>query len=127
MKTAMAFGTFDRLHPGHLSYLRQAKKYGDYLLVVVARDKTVLKTKGQYPRQDERQRWRAIKNLDFVDKAVAGGLKDKLAVIKKYKPDIVCLGYDQKVEMGKLRKIFSGKIIRLKAYKKNVYKSSKLK
>ncbi|HLC71304.1 MAG TPA: adenylyltransferase/cytidyltransferase family protein, partial [Candidatus Nanoarchaeia archaeon] len=38
MKTVMCFGTFDILHPGHLHYLQQAKKYGDYLMVVIARD-----------------------------------------------------------------------------------------
>lgn len=44
-KIVMAFGTFDVFHPGHEYYLTQAKKYGDILIVVVARDKTVEKVK----------------------------------------------------------------------------------
>ena len=42
----MAFGTFDLLHPGHEHFLKQAKRYGD-LIVVIARDNTVLKVKGK--------------------------------------------------------------------------------
>ena len=42
-------GTFDLVHAGHVSYLEQAKKYGDYLIVVVARDETVEEEKGTKP------------------------------------------------------------------------------
>lgn len=34
----MVFGVFDGLHPGHRAFLRQARKKGDKLIVVVARD-----------------------------------------------------------------------------------------
>ena len=46
MVTVMAFGTFDVLHPGHHFYLEQARKLGDNLVVVVARDANVKKLKG---------------------------------------------------------------------------------
>lgn len=45
MKKVMTFGTFDVFHPGHLYYLREAKKLGNYLVTVVARDETVLNIK----------------------------------------------------------------------------------
>jgi len=41
----MVFGTFDVFHKGHESFLRQAYCYGDFLVAVVARDKTVAKIK----------------------------------------------------------------------------------
>lgn len=45
MKKVLAFGTFDGFHRGHLSFLEQAKSHGNYLIVVVARDKTAEKVK----------------------------------------------------------------------------------
>ncbi|HEY4500387.1 MAG TPA: adenylyltransferase/cytidyltransferase family protein, partial [Candidatus Paceibacterota bacterium] len=47
MKRVMVFGTFDILHPGHLYFLRAAKKLGDYLIVSLARDVNVRKIKGR--------------------------------------------------------------------------------
>ncbi|MDD5290535.1 MAG: adenylyltransferase/cytidyltransferase family protein [Patescibacteria group bacterium] len=126
MGKVMCFGTFDNLHPGHLSYLSQARGYGDYLIVVVARDANVDKLKGKLPRQKEKSRLEKIKNISFVNKAVLGQLRDKFKVIKKFRPSVICLGYDQAVDIRELKKIFPGKIIRLKPYKEYIYKSSKL-
>ena len=92
----MVFGTFDIFHPGHRSFLKQAKKLGDYLIVVVARDKTVEITKKQKPINKEAIRVKIIKDSRLADKVILGGTGDKYAVIKKYRPDIICLGYDQK-------------------------------
>lgn len=122
----MCFGTFDNLHPGHLSYLNQAKKYGDYLIVVAARDANVKEIKGKFPRQNEKLRLEKLKSLNFVDKAVLGQLRDKFAVVRKYKPDVICLGYDQQVDEPALQKHFSGQVIRLRPYKEEIYKSSKM-
>ena len=49
MTTVMCFGTFDTLHPGHLYFLRECRRYGDNLVVVIARDATVAKVKGKKP------------------------------------------------------------------------------
>ena len=45
MVRVMATGVFDLLHPGHLSFLTEAKKLGDELIVVVARDQTARRMK----------------------------------------------------------------------------------
>ena len=45
MVTVMASGTFDLLHMGHIYYLKESKKLGDKLIVVVACDETVKKMK----------------------------------------------------------------------------------
>lgn len=127
MKTVMCFGTFDKFHPGHLAYLKQAKTKGDFLIAVVARDKNVLKYKGRLPRQNELQRLLNVKQAKIVNLAVLGYLRDCLRVIKKYRPDVICLGYDQRFNLNKLKKAFGGKIYRLKAYKPHLYKSSKMK
>lgn len=95
MKKVMTFGTFDILHPGHEHYLQESKKLGDFLIVVVARDTTVLEVKGELPKNDEIERLEKIRLLPFVDEAVLGDKEDKYKVIKQNKPDIICLGYDQ--------------------------------
>ena len=132
MKKVMAFGTFDIFHLGHQSYLRQAKILGDYLIVIVARDKNVKKFKKQETRNKEQERMKELKFSALANKVVLGNLRDKYEVIKKYRPNIIALGYDQEVNLKKLRnklKEFSlkTKIVRLKSYKPEIYKSSKLK
>jgi len=126
MKKVICFGTFDRLHPGHLSFFQQAKKCGNYLIIVVARDKNVLKNKLRLPRENEKMRLKQVRLCGLGDKAVLGGLKNQYQVIEKNLPDIICLGYDQKVDLIELKKHFSGKIVRLKAFRPNIYKSSKI-
>ena len=122
-KKVLVFGTFDILHKGHLSYFKQARKYGDYLIAVVARDKTVLKIKGKLPRNNELKRLSKVKTE--VDKAVLGFVSDKYKVIRKFKPDVICLGYDQMASLEELKK-FNIPIKRLKSYQPHKYKSSKM-
>lgn len=127
----MAFGTFDIFHKGHKNFLEQVWKYGDYLIVVVARDKNVKKIKGEFSQNSERKRLVEIKKSKLVNEAVLGNLMDKYKIIKKYKPNIICLGYDQKITIKQLKEklqefnLLNTKIVRLKAYKPNKYKSSK--
>jgi FAD synthetase len=123
-------GTFDVLHPGHLNYFRQAKEHGDYLLVVVARDSTVLKEKGRL-LHNEKERHARVAEQKIVDKAVLGNEGDKLKIVEQEKPDVICLGYDQQVDENLLKKALANrglmpKIIRLKPYFPEKYKSSKL-
>lgn len=126
MRKVMAFGTFDLLHKGHLYYLQSAKQQGDFLIVVVARDKNVAKFKGKAPIEDETKRLANIKKLEFVDTAVLGSPDDMYSVIDKAAPDIVCLGYDQKSLNLELMRP-SVKIVRIDAYKPEKYKSSVLR
>jgi cytidyltransferase-like protein len=44
--TVMVFGTFDGIHDGHRYFLNEAKKFGDKLVVAVAKDTTVKTLKG---------------------------------------------------------------------------------
>lgn len=122
----MVFGVFAVLHPGHLYFFRQAKKHGDFLIAVVARDVTVKKIKGVYPKLNEKSRLQMVDALKIVDKAVLGHKVHHCKVILKHKPDVICLGYDQKVSphLGKQLEKTKVKIVRLRAYKPYLYKSS---
>ena len=120
-KKVLAAGVFDLLHYGHLKYLEEAKKMGGKgaeLIVVVARDSTVLKRKGHLPVMGEEHRRALVGALKLVDKAILGGTDlDTAKVIRKIKPDIVALGYDQD-ELARLIASQGGttKVVRLKKY-----------
>lgn len=128
----MAFGSFDILHKGHIFYLKEAKSFGDFLIVIVARDDNIVRFKGKKSKNNEQYRLKQVKNLDFVDKAVLGHKNDILEVLEEHKPDIICLGYDQKTmdettlkEELEKRNI-KAEIVRAKPYKEEIYKSSKM-
>ena len=128
----MIFGTFDYFHAGHDYLIREAKKLGDYLIVVLARDKTVEQIKGEKPDHSAKERLNIIKNHECVDKAVIGNKKDKHKVIVKHKPHIIALGYDQFVFTQTLNKLIIDnqlptEIIRLNSYQPETFKSSKIK
>lgn len=127
-KKVLVFGTFDHFHPGHLYFLKQAHKLGGFLTVIVARDNNVKKIKGQKPDNLEEVRLKTIQKLDFVNKAFLGeeNLDNKYNIIKKIKPDIIALGYDQKNFTKDLPKYIgeNTEIVRLKPFKPDKYKSS---
>ena len=121
MVKVMATGTFDLLHLGHIYFLKEAKKLGDELIVVVATDSTVRRLKHE-PVNSEDIRLNLIKELKVVDKAYLGHEEDMFEIVEEIKPDIITLGFDQihneeniKSELKK-RKI-NAKIIRLTEYK----------
>ncbi len=130
MKKVIVTGTFDILHPGHLNFFSQAKKYGE-LVIVVARDDTVLKVKGKLPRFSQLQRKNHLIEARVAKKVIIGSANDKCRVLEKEKPDYICLGYDQEAFTENLepelkRRSLSAKIIRLKPFKPEIYKSSKI-
>lgn len=130
----MVFGTFDILHQGHLSFFKQARGLvkNPFLIVSMARDVNVKKIKGRKAVNNEKKRLAKLKTLKLVDKAVLGGIIHHLPHIVKEKPAIIALGYDQKYYTKNLKSELTKrglnvKIIRLKAFKPKIYKSSKIK
>lgn len=136
-KTALAFGAFDIIHYGHVRYLREAKRHADRLIVVVARDRSVELLKHRKPFFDENTRLRMVGSLRMVDKAVLGNIvrkpSDRYNIIKKYRPDVVVFGYDQRVSADAVRKWLrqnnlKAKVVRLKeGVDTDVFKSSKIR
>ena len=122
MVKVMATGTFDLLHMGHIYYLKEAKKLGDELVVIVARDSTVRRLKHE-PVTPEEMRLNLIKELKMVNEAVLGHEDDMYEVLKEIKPDIIALGYDQihdeeKIEKELKKRKLEAKVVRLPKYSK---------
>lgn len=100
----MVFGVFDRLHPGHISFLEQAKKYGDILIAVVTRDLVVEELKKKLPDEGEGKRRTCVQDVSYVTHAVFGDeTLSSYEVIKSHQPDMICLGYDQEALAQDLR------------------------
>lgn len=134
VKTILVFGTFDLLHAGHRSFLRQAKRLGHKLIVAVGRDRVVAKLKRRKPVQSERQRLRAVAALPIVHRAILASRNPwhRFAFIKKLKPDVIALGYDQRHFTTNLHRELKAhgldcRVIRLKPYKPQRFKSSLLR
>ncbi|MHB1829972.1 MAG: adenylyltransferase/cytidyltransferase family protein [Candidatus Micrarchaeaceae archaeon] len=134
-KIAMAFGSFDILHPGHIHYLERASRYGK-LIVVVARDESIRMLKGRKPLFGEGSRLEVVGALRFVHKAVLGNrIKNPdgiYRILLKYRPDFIVLGYDQEIDELKLRRNLgkygiNAKIKREKPFSSDVFKSSRLR
>ena len=118
----MATGTFDILHMGHIYFLKEAKKLGDELIVVVACDKTVRRLKHE-PVTSEDMRLNLIKELRVVDDAVVGNEDDMFEVVEQIKPNVIALGYDQIHDEKSLQKKLdkrqiNANIVRLPKYDK---------
>ena len=77
----------------------------------------------------KKKRLKTVAALSMVTKAVLGNHEDKYHVIRKWKPDVIALGYDQFVFTQNLNKIIidlglSTQIVRLMPYSPQIYKSS---
>jgi len=127
MVRVVATGTFDIIHPGHIRFLEEAKKLGDELIVIVAREKNV-KHKPK-PIIPEEQRRRVVEALKPVDKAILGDEHDIFKPIMELKPDIIVLGYDQHFDEKKLeeelrKRGLNTKVIRINVKEECEYCSS---
>lgn len=129
----LVFGTFDLLHPGHLDFFRQAKALGDYLIAGVGRDQVVAALKGKLPRQKEHERLAAVQECSLVDEAylLPDNPEERFQWIKKINPAVIALGYDQTAFTDHLaqdlaRHGIDCRIVRLKPYHPDRYKSSKM-
>jgi len=131
--TVMVFGTFDILHLGHIHMFEEARQYGDKLVAVVARDINVEKVKGIGPFHNEQERLKFVKHINLIDEAVLGDKTDVYKVIKKIKPDVVALGYDQRMYVDKLGRALvqlglnKTKIVRLSECQPKRMKTTKIK
>jgi len=107
----LAGGCFDLLHFGHISFLKKAKTYGNYLLVVLESDENVRRVKGDTrPIHTQRQRKEMLETLRCVDEVIElppmRSDTDYFEMMHKIKPDVIAFTegdpiLDKKMEQGK--------------------------
>lgn len=126
----MVFGVFDGLHEGHKYFLKEAKKLGGHLTAVVASDEIVKILKGRRSQRNAAERIAHIEKQDSVDGAVIGDSETgSWNIIKKMRPDIVAVGYDQRELKENLEKSLKDfdwplEVKVIPAYKPEKYHSS---
>ncbi len=121
----LVFGTFDGVHPGHRFVFDHALKRGD-LYVVVARDATVERIKGRRPKHHEAARVQSIATLYPTARVTLGHPTDFRAPLRDIAPDLILLGYDQRLPPGVSEADFAVPVERLPAFHPEKYKSSLL-
>jgi len=91
-------GCFDILHVGHLRYLNDAKKLGDFLVVGVNSDASAQVLKGpKKPYVNERERCELLEGLKAVDFTLIFDEQTPIELIKKVQPSIHVKGGDYTV------------------------------
>lgn len=98
-KIVMTNGCFDILHPGHVSYLENARKLGDRLIVAVNTDASVKRLKGESrPINDLEARMAVLAGLASVDWVVPFDEDTPQRLIGEILPNLLVKGGDYKVE-----------------------------
>jgi rfaE bifunctional protein nucleotidyltransferase chain/domain len=88
-------GVFDILHPGHVRYLAEARRYGDALIVAVNSDRSVRANKGPgRPINPEAERAEVVAALEVVDAAVTFDEETPHEIICLLTPDVLVKGAD---------------------------------
>jgi rfaE bifunctional protein nucleotidyltransferase chain/domain len=87
-------GCFDLLHYGHIAFLKQSKKLGDYLLVLLESDENVKRLKGEgRPFHTQTQRKEMLESLSFVDEVLKlkpiQGNQAYYKIVEKIQPAII--------------------------------------
>ncbi len=128
MTRVMATGVFDIIHLGHIHYLRESRKLGDELIVVVARDSTAKKNKKE-PVFNEQMRLEIVSELKVVDRAILGHEGDIYATVRDLAPDVITLGYDQHFDTAvieeKCKELgLNTRVVRVSKYNSKSFESS---
>ncbi len=107
-KVVFTNGVFDLLHLGHVTYLQEARKQGDLLVVGLNSDASVRRIKGPLkPLLPVAERAEILLALECVDYTTFFEEDDPYHVIKVLGPDVLVKGGDWALD-----KIIGGDLVR---------------
>jgi D-beta-D-heptose 7-phosphate kinase/D-beta-D-heptose 1-phosphate adenosyltransferase len=88
-------GCFDLIHPGHVRYLRAARRLGDVLVVALNTDASVRRLKGsRRPLMKLKDRCEIVAALEMVDYVTAFDSDTPYELIRRLQPDVLVKGGD---------------------------------
>lgn len=95
MKVIFTNGCFDIVHIGHIKLLKEAKSFGDILIVGLNSDESVKKIKGaSRPINNQNDRKQFLESIKYVDKVIIFNEQTPCRLIQELKPDIHVKGGD---------------------------------
>jgi len=98
-KIVFTNGCFDLLHVGHIRYLAQAKKLGDFLIIGLNSDSSVKELKGEdRPINSFEDRASLLSAIDSVDLVIMFEEQTPENLIKDIVPDILVKGGDYNIK-----------------------------
>ena len=98
-KIVFTNGCFDLLHVGHVRYLAQAKKLGDFLIIGLNSDSSVRELKGEdRPINSFEDRATLLSAIESVDSVIMFEEQTPENLIKDIVPDILVKGGDYNIE-----------------------------
>mgnify|MGYP001290787275 FL=1 len=98
-KIVFTNGCFDLLHVGHIRYLAQAKKLGDFLIIGLNSDSSVKELKGEdRPINSFEDRATLLSAIESVDLVIMFEEQTPENLIKDIVPDILVKGGDYNIE-----------------------------
>ena len=115
---AVAGGFFDILHLGHIKFLEKAKKYADFLFILLEEDGKATKEKGkERPLNSQKDRARILSAVQSVDYVIMlknmtnNKLYDKLMI--EIQPNVIATTYGDPHVIHKKRqaKLVQGKVV----------------
>ena len=117
-KSVLVGGCFDLLHYGHLTFLRNAKKIGNFLLVALESDEFIKKYKKRDPIHLQDQRAEILASISYVDVVVKLPLfksdKEYFNLVKMIKPSVIAVTEgDKQIENKKKQARLVGAKIRV--------------
>ncbi|MES2528448.1 MAG: D-glycero-beta-D-manno-heptose 1-phosphate adenylyltransferase [Bdellovibrionota bacterium] len=116
-KIVFTNGCFDILHRGHVTYLAEARKLGDLLVIGVNADASVKRLKGpERPINNEKDRCFVLSQLKSVDFTEIFTEDTPLNLILEVKPKVLVKGGDWKIDQivgGKEVQAMGGQVFSL--------------
>ncbi|UDG80696.1 Bifunctional protein HldE [Candidatus Hartigia pinicola] len=122
-RVVMTNGCFDMLHAGHVSYLANARKLGDRLIVAVNSDASTRRLKGnKRPVNQLEQRMIVLGALESVDWVVPFEEDTPERLINEVLPDVLVKGGDYRLEeiVGSKEVLAAGGEVKVLNFEKDI-------
>ncbi len=114
MKIGFTASTFDLLHAGHISMLREAKTVCDYLICGLQVDPSVDRSDKNSPVQSLVERWTQLQGVKYVDEIIPYQTEQDLEdILQMFHFDVRILGEEYKRDTFTGRAICSARNIEL--------------